>query len=74
MKLSNRLALLALLLLLPLALCAQKKQIQTARDQVKSGKDLAKAVASMQGLLSRFRQPSEPAYLAGALRRAEGAV
>ena len=52
MKLSNRLALLALLLLLPLVLCAQKKQIQTARDQVKSGKDLAKAVASMQGLLS----------------------
>ena len=52
MKLSNRLALLALLLLLPLTLCAQKKQIQTARDQVKSGKDLAKAVASMQGLLS----------------------
>ena len=48
MKLSNRLALLALLLLLPLVLCAQKKQIQTARDQVKSGKDLAKAVASMQ--------------------------
>ena len=49
MKLSNRLALLALLLLLPLALCAQKKQIQTARDQVKSGKDLAKAVDNGKG-------------------------
>ena len=44
--------LLLLLLLLPLSLCAQKKQIQAARDQVKSGKDLAKAVASMQGLLT----------------------
>lgn len=41
-----------LLSLLPLSLCAQKKQIQAARDQVKSGKDLAKAVASMQGLLT----------------------
>ena len=44
--------LLLLLSLLPLSLCAQKKQIQAARDQVKSGKDLAKAVASMQGLLT----------------------
>ena len=60
MKLSNRLALLALLLLLPLALCAQKKQIQTARDQVKSGKDLAKAVASMQGLLSDSANRQNP--------------
>ena len=60
MKLSNRLALLALLLLLPLVLCAQKKQIQTARDQVKSGKDLAKAVASMQGLLSDSANRQNP--------------
>lgn len=41
-----------LLLLLPAPVWSQKKQIQAARDQVKSGKDLTKAVASMEGLLN----------------------
>ncbi len=37
--------------LLPMQMVGQKKQIQTAADQVKSGKDLDKAITSMQGLL-----------------------
>ncbi|EJW95643.1 secreted protein, partial [gut metagenome] len=60
MKLLNRLSLLGLLLLLPLTLCAQKKQIQVARDQVKAGKELAKVVASMQGLLSDSANRQNP--------------
>lgn len=50
--LHHKQVLVLLVLLLPLSLWAQKKQIQAARDQVKSGKELAKAVASMQGLLT----------------------
>lgn len=52
MKLRYRLFFLLLAFLLPWSLCAQKKQIQAARDQVKSGKELGKAISSMQGLLN----------------------
>ena len=40
-----------LILMSPVAASAQKKEIQTAKDQVKAGKDLDKAVASMKNLL-----------------------
>lgn len=44
-------ALMFLILMSPVAASAQKKEIQTAKDQVKAGKDLDKAVASMKKLL-----------------------
>lgn len=58
------------LILLPTTLFAQKKQIQTARDLVKAGKDLDKAVVSMQGLLkdsANRRNPKIWAVLCDAL-------
>ena len=49
-----KLMLLAILMLLvlPTDVLAQKKEIATAKDQVKAGKDLDKAQASMQKLLA----------------------
>lgn len=40
------------LLLAPLGLQAQKKEISAAKDLVKAGKDLAKAESSMRKLLT----------------------
>ena len=45
-------AILWMLLLVPSAGFAQKKEIQLAKDQVKSGKNLPQAQASMQKLLA----------------------
>lgn len=41
-----------LMLMLPVAASAQKKEIQTAKDQVKAGKNLDQAAASMKKLLA----------------------
>ena len=41
-----------LMLMSPVAASAQKKEIQTAKDQVKAGKNLDQAVASMKKLLA----------------------
>ena len=43
---------IAVLLLAPLGLQAQKKEISAAKDLVKAGKDLAKAESSMRKLLT----------------------
>lgn len=43
---------LCLFLLSPMAASAQKKEIQTAKDQVKAGKNLDQAQASMKNLLT----------------------
>ena len=43
---------IAFLLLAPLGLQAQKKEISAAKDLVKAGKDLAKAESSMRKLLT----------------------
>ena len=45
-------SLLFLLMMSPMVVPAQKKEIQTAKDQVKAGRDLDKAVASMKKLLN----------------------
>ena len=45
-------ALMFLLLMSPVAASAQKKEIQTAKDQVKAGKNLDQAAASMKKLLA----------------------
>ena len=45
-------SLLFLLMMSPLVVPAQKKEIQTAKDQVKAGKNLDQAVASMKKLLN----------------------
>ena len=45
-------ALLFLMLMSPVAASAQKKEIQTAKDQVKAGKNLDQAAASMKKLLA----------------------
>ena len=44
-------ALMFLILMSPVAASAQKKEIQTAKDQVKAGKNLDQAAASMKKLL-----------------------
>ena len=46
------LALMFLILMSPVAASAQKKEIQTAKDQVKAGKNLDQAAASMKKLLA----------------------
>lgn len=48
----KQLALLVLLMVSPVAASAQKKEIQTAKDQVKAGKNLDQAAASMKKLLA----------------------
>lgn len=48
----RKLIFICLLGLFPLAMLAQKKQIQAAKDQLKSGKELQKVEKSMQLLLS----------------------
>ena len=45
-------ALMFLILMSPVAASAQKKEIQTAKDQVKAGKNLDQAAASMKKLLA----------------------
>ena len=45
-------ALMFLMLMSPVAASAQKKEIQTAKDQVKAGKNLDQAAASMKKLLA----------------------
>ena len=45
-------SLLFLLMMSPMVVPAQKKEIQTAKDQVKAGKNLDQAVASMKKLLN----------------------
>ena len=45
-------ALMFLVLMSPVAVSAQKKEIQTAKDQVKAGKNLDQAAASMKKLLA----------------------
>lgn len=45
-------ALMFLVLMSPMAASAQKKEIQTAKDQVKAGKNLDQAAASMKKLLA----------------------
>ena len=45
-------ALMFLMLMSPVAVSAQKKEIQTAKDQVKAGKNLDQAAASMKKLLA----------------------
>lgn len=45
-------ALMFLVLMSPVAASAQKKEIQTAKDQVKAGKNLDQAAASMKKLLA----------------------
>ena len=45
-------ALMFLILMSPVAASAQKKEIQTAKDQVKAGKNLDQAAASMKKLLT----------------------
>ena len=45
-------SLLFLLVMSPMVVPAQKKEIQTAKDQVKAGKNLDQAVASMKKLLN----------------------
>lgn len=45
-------ALMFLILMSPVAVSAQKKEIQTAKDQVKAGKNLDQAAASMKKLLA----------------------
>lgn len=45
-------ALIFLILMSPVAASAQKKEIQTAKDQVKAGKNLDQAAASMKKLLA----------------------
>ena len=45
-------ALVFLMLMSPVAASAQKKEIQTAKDQVKAGKNLDQAAASMKKLLA----------------------
>ena len=45
-------SLLFLLMMSPMVVPAQKKEIQVAKDQVKAGRDLDKAVASMKKLLN----------------------
>ena len=50
---------IAFLLLAPLGLQAQKKEISAAKDLVKAGKDLAKAESSMRKLLNLVYQEAE---------------
>ena len=47
----TRIILLWLCLVIPLCGYAQKKQLQAFRDQIKAGKDLAKAENALRGLL-----------------------
>lgn len=56
----NRFITLFILLLLPLCVIAQKKQIATAQDQIKSGKDLDKAEKSMSTLLKDSLNSQNP--------------
>ena len=48
---SIKLFLIYICLLFPLTGVAQKKQLQTVRDQIKSGKELTKAENTLRGLL-----------------------
>jgi hypothetical protein len=51
-KIWKAFALMFLMLMSPVAVSAQKKEIQTAKDQVKAGKNLDQAAASMKKLLA----------------------